>query len=342
MTERQEERPARRAWRARLWALLALVAGLALATAVVARYGFEAVGAALSTAGWPGFLTIIAIHAVVLASLGCAWWALLPPPSHASLGPFIWGRFVRDGGSEALPLSQVGGYLIGARAVTIHGVTGAVALATTLVDVTMELVAQLVYTGLGLGLLVWQHPNSNLAIPVGGGLLFATVVTAAFILAQHRSVGMVEELAGQIAERWLGKTGSEATRIQELIHTLYQHGQGLRWGFGLHLLGWIASAGEVWVALRFLEAPLDFGAVIAIESLLYAIRSAAFVVPNAFGVQEGAYVMLGAIFGLSPQTALAISLLKRGRDLALGIPAVAIWQALEGRRFVRRSADPPR
>jgi hypothetical protein len=37
-------------------------------------------------------------------------------------------------------------------------------------------------------------------------------------------------------------------------------------------------------------------------------------VPNAVGVQEGAYILLGAIFGLSAETVLALSLLKRARD----------------------------
>jgi len=49
--------------------------------------------------------------------------------------------------------------------------------------------------------------------------------------------------------------------------------------------------------------------------------------------------MLFAIFGLSPQTALAVSLLKRGRDLLLGVPALVLWQSLEGRHLLRRSSD---
>jgi glycosyltransferase 2 family protein len=78
--------------------------------------------------------------------------------------------------------------------------------------------------------------------------------------------------------------------------------------------------------------------VITIESLLYAIRSAAFAVPNAVGVQEGAYVMLGALFGLSPDMALALSLLKRGRDITIGVPVLLCWQALEGGALMRRRA----
>jgi hypothetical protein len=75
----------------------------------------------------------------------------------------------------------------------------------------------------------------------------------------------------------------------------------------------IARAAEVWLALRFIGAPLGFGAALVIESLLYAIRSVAFAVPNAVGVPEGAYILLGASFGLTLEIGLAL-LLKRARD----------------------------
>jgi hypothetical protein len=66
------------------------------------------------------------------------------------------------------------------------------------------------------------------------------------------------------------------------------------------------------------------------------VRTSAFVVPNAVGVQEGAYILLGATFGLTPEMALALSLLKRARDIAIGLPTLAVWQALESGRLWRR------
>jgi hypothetical protein len=98
------------------------------------------------------------------------------------------------------------------------------------------------------------------------------------------------------------------------------------------------SAVEVWIALRLAGAPLGFATVLAIESLVYAIRTVAFAIPNAVGVQEGAYVLIGATFGLTPEMALAISLLKRARDLIIGLPALGIWQVVEGERLWRRIA----
>lgn len=315
-----------------LWAMAAGLAGLLVGTAIVGYYGFGAVAGALATAGWRGFLAIAAIHLVIIALCGIAWWALLPG---ANVAVFIWGRLIRDAGSEVLPLSQIGGYIMGARAATIQGVSGATAIASTVVDVTMELLSQLAYTALGLGLLLWLHPETTIATPIAIGLLVMAPVTVIFIVAQRRGVDLAELMTGKMARQWLG----HANQVQEGIHAIYQGRRGVRWGFVLHLFCWIASASEVWVALRFLDMPLPYTAVLAIETALYAIRSFAFFVPSAAGVQEGAYVMLFAIFGMSPQTALAVSLLKRGRDLLLGVPALVLWQTLEGRHLLRRSSD---
>jgi hypothetical protein len=81
---------------------------------------------------------------------------------------------------------------------------------------------------------------------------------------------------------------------------------------------------------------LPLAAVIAIEGLLAAARGIAFVVPSALGVQEGAYVVLGGLFGLPPDTALALSLLKRARGLVLGAPPLLLWQIAESRQLLRR------
>jgi hypothetical protein len=118
----------------------------------------------------------------------------------------------------------------------------------------------------------------------------------------------------------------------------YGRKAGLWIGFLLHLACWGGSALEVWIALRLAGAPLGLAPVVVIESLLYSIRTFAFAIPNAVGVQEGAYILLGATFGLTPEMALALSLLKRARDLAIGLPAFGLWQIIEGDRLWRRIA----
>ncbi len=76
-----------------------------------------------------------------------------------------------------------------------------------------------------------------------------------------------------------------------------------------------------------------------LESLSAGVRGAAFMVPGALGAQEGGLVLFGALLGVPADLALAISLTKRVRELAIGLPGLAAWQWVEGRRLLARRTD---
>jgi putative membrane protein len=314
--------------------ILSLICGLLLGTGLVGYFGFGEVLRALFSVRWTGFLAIIAYQLGVIALLGLCWYVLTP--HSASLLAFIWGRLIRDSGSEVLPLSQLGGFVMGARAAMLLGVPGSIAVASTIVDVTMELFGQLGYTALGLGILAWQKPNHPLIGWTALGLVVALLAGIGFVAVQRRGLGIAEHAISRITKQWVKGTAALPRSVRDEIRDIYLRPRALWLGGGLHLAAWIASSVQAWIALRFMGIDLGFGSVLAIESLLYAIRSVAFAVPNAVGIQEGAYVMLGAAFGLMPETALALSLLKRARDLAIGVPALLFWQMLESGRLLGR------
>lgn len=317
----------------RLLPILAAGSGLAVMAALVAYFGAGAVLESLLAVGLGGFAAVCAIHLVLIAFMGLAWRALVPGYRPLAL---IWGRLVRDSGSEALPLSQVGGYVLGARAATLAGVPGTLAAASTIVDVTIEFVAQIAYTGLGLAWLVHLQPGHPATQPILVGLVVAVGAAGAFLLVQRHALRYVDRIAEVLGLDLTERTAAGAAALHDALAAIYRNAAGLWWSFALHLVCWVASSIEAWLALRLAGLQIRFGAVLALESLLYAIRTAAFVVPNAVGVQEGAYVLLGAGFGLTPEMALALSLLKRARDLIIGLPAIGIWQLVEGGRLVRR------
>lgn len=313
--------------------IIAAGIGIAATAGLVGYYGAGAVMHALVTIGLLGFVIICAIHLVLIGVMGAAWRALLPG---VRWWVPLWGRLMRDSGSEALPLSQVGGYVLGARAVALFGVSATDAAATTIVDVTLEFIAQVAYTAIGLELLLQLRPDSTVVMPVAVGLGVATLLAAGFLAAQRRAIPIVDRIARRLGHGWIERTAAGAAALDEALADTYRRRGGLLWSFVLHLACWVAGAAEAWIVLGLAGSPLPFSAVLVIESLLYAARSAAFLVPNAVGVQEGAYVLFGAAFGLSPETALALSLLKRARDLVIGLPAVGIWQVVEGGRLWRR------
>jgi putative membrane protein len=320
----------------KLAGILALLLGLLAGTLLIAHYGVAAVTEALLTIGWTGFLVIILLHLAILFLCGIAWFVLVPPAERSGPWPFVWGRLVREAGSEILHLSQLGGLVMGGRAASLAGLSGKLTAASSVVDATMELLGQLAFAALGLAILIVLHPEAPFITATALTLVGALVVVILFIGVQRRGFVLLERIAERLSRQW-SETGIWAPgAIQDSIRRTYQRHGRLLAGFLLHLLAWIAGAFEAWVALRFMGSPLPPAAVIAIEGLLAAARGIAFAVPAALGIQEGAYVVLGGLFGLPPDTALALSLLKRARGLALGVPPLLLWQIAEGRQLLRR------
>ncbi len=214
----------------------------------------------------------------------------------------------------------------------------AVAFASSVVDITLELFGQLLFTALGVALLL----NGGWAPEVGKtaliGLAVGVAAAAGFVVAQRAGVFLLlERLTNRIAVREWDK--SPAGGVHEAIAAIYRRGGAIAWGFLWHLGAWFTSLAEAWVALAFLGAHLPLPQIIVLESLIYALRSAAFFVPSGWGVQEGGYVVLGAFIGLPPDMALALSLAKRARELTIGLPVLVVWQAIEARLLRRGSTS---
>ena len=103
---------------------------------------------------------------------------------------------------------------------------------------------------------------------------------------------------------------------------------GVEFGGGIAFVFYLAQA--VSVAMYV----IGFAEAFIIESLAQAVRSAGFFIPASLGVQEGGYLLFGTLMGLSPEVALALSLVRRVRQLLVGVPALLAWQVYEGRRIV--------
>jgi putative membrane protein len=308
-----------------------LIAGLALLTLVVALVGFGSVFAAISAAGLTGFGAYTLYWPVVLLILGSAWFAVAPGLKAGRLWVLIWARMLREAGSDILPLAQVSGFLLGARAATAEGVAEDLVLASSIVDMTAELVAQLLYTLLGLALLALQLHEQSKGLevfwPVAGALLFLSAAGLGLVLVQGRGVTWL----GDLIQRWLPNSVTRAFAVRAMLDAIYRRPLRFAAGVMLHLLGWIGGSAGSFIALAFMGVDAPFRAILAVESLMYAARSVAFVMPGGLGVQEGAYVLLGPLFGLEPSNLVAVSLLRRARDLVVGIPTLLLWQAREGR-----------
>jgi glycosyltransferase 2 family protein len=320
--------------RVRILILAAL--GLALGCYLVKYVGWRGVLAAVVTVGWGGFALLCACALGLFVLLGVAWRVLLPAGAACGTWVFVRARMVRDSAAEVLPLSQLGGIAFGVRAAILQGVSAPLASASMIVDVTTELLAQIAYAVLGVAMLVAYAPQTSrvasLTRVAVTGAVVASIAAVVFIVLQRYGERVTVKLPTWLRSR--GYTGAVTSALSALYRSpLRVTASGL-----LHLAGWLGNACVAWIAFQLIGAHVSLGAVIAIESLVYAARSAAVFIPNALGVQEGAYVLLAPLFGVGTELALAVSVLKRARDITLGVPVLLVWQAAEGRRVIAAEA----
>ena len=322
--------------------VLAAFAGLILLSILVAFSGAGDVAEAVASAGWATVLVVLA-RAVAMVAAGYAWQLLFPPAERLALRAAILIRWIREAINQLLPVAQIGGDLIGARLATSWRCEGALAWASVIADIAVQAGTQLLFAALGLGLLVLLVGDGDLVRYLGFGMILAAIGMAAFLFLQRREgsrlfLALGRKFAG--GREWAGMAAVE--RFYERLRDIYAHPRGVAASTLIHGATWIFGSVEVWVALHFMGHPVSFAEAIVIESLGQAVRGAAFAVPGGLGIQEGGYIALCALFGVPAGPALALSLVKRVADLALGLPALLAWQWIEGRRlFARQSGAGP-
>lgn len=314
-------------------AVFALV-GIAVVTALVIYFGAGEVLRALTSVSVPGFCEYVAAQLVITLGLGLCWRMLLRSRMQGSFWLCTWGRMVRDATGEFLPFSQVGGYLLGARVITLGGVQVADAAASTLGDITTEFLAQLTFVGVGLAILARKAPSSGLFVPVAVGLCVAVVMGVGLVIVQRGSGAKVfRSIATRIVGGMADGAALNIDRLQTSLNIMYGERDRLAYAAVFHLVCWFGTAAASYVGFHALGVPISYVDAICIESMLHAIMALAFFVPGRVGIQEAAYTLLGGIFGIPPEIALSLSLLRRARDFVIAVPVLVIWQGIEAKRL---------
>lgn len=311
--------------------LLALVFSSVLIVFLLSRLDVTATVQPLLHIGWAGFAAVIAGGLLLTLGLASGFYPLLQGEVGA-LGTIL-SRQLRDSVGDILPFTQFGGIAAGMRMLTLMGQPPIRAIAAGTVDMTTELFAQSLFMLLGLTLAAPAIRASAWA-PYLPWLMVATLLFAGGILVFVLLQWSGSRFADAILAR-LNRAEGE-THVQAAVHGLYRRRRRIAASVLLHLVGWLASGAWLWLLLWVLGAPLPLLSAIAIQSLLEALRSATVFIPAAIGVQEAGYATLMPLFGLPPETGLAVSLLRRARDLTVGIPMLLLWQAIEGRAALRR------
>ena len=309
------------------------LAGLAGAVGLIVYQGQRAVLSALAVGGF-GLLWASLFHAVPMAINARAWQILMPGARPPSLAAFTWFVWVREAVNGLLPVARIGGEVVSVRLLIQRGVRPASAVASLVVDMTISIVSQFVFTMIGLALLVLVTTDVATVGRIALGLAATLPIVGALLLVQRAGAFalVARALQGVTGGRLAGLVGGSA-RIDRAIRLFYRRRNRLLGCSLWQLAGWIAGSGEIWLALYFLGHPVSLLDAVLLEALAQAVSSAAFMVPGALGVQEGGFLLFGSLLGLGPEVALALALARRVRDLVVFVPALVAWQLSEGKRL---------
>lgn len=315
-----------------------LAVGVVLFVAVIAWQGIDDVAAALRQAGW-GILAVALLHLPQVWADAMGWRALFPSGQQPKRRTMIWARWIGESINDLLPVLQMGGNVVKAWLLADRGVRVGPAGASVVVDITLVVLTQILFTLFGVSVLVPSLGlgRALLVVLVGSGIM--AILLAGFYAVQRRGLfGLLVRLSKRIlgGPEWVPFSDGATTMDGEVLR-LYGERRVVLASGCWHMLAWFVGIAEVWYALHLLGHPVDLRTALLFESLGQAIRTGAFAVPGALGIQEGGYVLVGGALGIEPGVALGLSLVRRVRELLLGLPGLASWQASAIRRAFRKT-----
>ena len=315
-----------------------LLIGLTVLAVLLAWRGLEEVGGILLSSGWILLVLPLAwLPALFVNSVG--WRFLFEPGKAPRFRLIVAAQWIGRSVNVLLPVAQLGGEVVRARLLSLWGTSAVTATASVVVDKTVQAMASVVWGLIGVSLLVMLSLEDGLVGPALGGLGMLGLGVLGFLLVQRAGMfGFVAKLARSVGKSdfWDGLV-DRASDVDGEVRGIYGRTGRAALALTLRTAGLAVQTAEVWLAAYLLGHPIGIIEALMLKSLTATLSDAAFVVPNAYGVQEGAYIVLGGLIGLTPEFMLALSLATRIRDVVIDVPGLFAWQHAEGRHFFRRA-----
>jgi putative membrane protein len=303
----------RRAW------LLAV--GVVLLAALLAANDAGAVARAVMGAGWR-VLAVIAAHLPVVFAAAIAWAVLIPPDQRPSMPESCRLRWIKESVNGLLPVGQVGGDIVRAQLAVSERLPAREAAASCIVDAATGLVSLVLFliVGLTVGMVAIDDPR---LLRMGAPLVAAGgAVVLLLVFAGRLGLLRLVDKAVSLSRRAF----NHLEGLGDAISAMTAQRRRVAASVGWHLVGWLFGVVETAAALWAIGLASGFDRALVLESTAQAARALGFLVPGALGVQEGGYLVISGMLGIPADQALALSLLRRGRELALGSVGLVVWR----------------
>ncbi|OPL16637.1 MAG: hypothetical protein AVO38_07520 [delta proteobacterium ML8_D] len=326
--------------KSRLITLLFSFMGLTIFIWLFIREDLTGIFAILSIVKWK-FFWIASYRVIPIIIDAFGWLMLFEKDMIPRFSNLVSARWICEAFNTLLPVAQIGGHFLRAKLIGKNSVDKAKAGATVVVDFTIGLVTQILFTLAGLILLIQESQKENIHSWIIIGIIAGLVAVSGFILVQRAGLFAIITRGINLllrSRKIMGLIESSRNLDEQILDAYTRKNRLVSCGFW-RLVGWMAKSGEIWLFLYFVGSPVTIQEAMILESLSTAFRSAAFAIPGGLGIQDGGILFIGIMIGLGPEEALALALAKRFREIIVGVPGLICWFILEGRQVSPHLTD---
>jgi len=316
---------------------ISLLAATAVTVWFLVWQGFSRVLGVIVDFGW-NFLWLAGIFLLSQIPFTLSWQRLFP--AHAA-PPFVrlyLASWLGTAVNTILPLASLSGEAARARVLMTAGSSATDTGASLLLSKTVEALSLVVAGGIASILALTGYGVTVVTLVCVAGWMLLALGVLLFIILQRR--GLLGILAGRWQEYLPGNVSTITqglVRMDETIRLAHYRSRRLLESLVYMLLYRAIMITEFYWLFVWADNLLDWQDALIIDSLGAALKGLAFVVPAGIGVQEASYMGLGAMAGAATAVMLALSLIRRARDILAGLPVLLFWQLREGHLLFDRS-----
>ena len=312
--------------------------GLVLLIALVLWEGVTDILHLLAASGWVLLLLPLAWLPSMLP-LTEAWRRMFTPDQRPPVPRALAAMWIARAVNNLLPVANIGGEVVKARLSYVWGCRGTTAVASVVVDKTVQVIAIIAWGLIGVLCLLVIDPGNRIGhfALIGFGALAAAL--AGFVLVQRAGMFALVAHFGEsmLKIESLNGVSVGARELDAEVIATYRRLRNFFHAVVLKTFGLVIQTAEVWLGCWLLGHPIGLVEATMLKSLTLTLSDVAFMIPNAYGIQEGAFIMVGALVGLDADTALALSLVLRIRDVLLDPPGLLVLHRIETHRWFGRS-----
>lgn len=335
-------------FRRHLRSTLAWGTGSAILACVLMQPDYTALLELLQQAG-PALLWVTLLEPLRWVTQAAAWQLLFLPGHRAGFATILWASAVASAVNELLPAFSVGGNLLKARHVVQRGIPGTQATAVGIVDISLHAISALAWSLIGLSTLSTVADDAELFRASLLGSLLLVLVILLFVGAQlFASEWIATLLQRRFNARGWDRLADGAGHTRHCLLGIWRRRTTCLGSVLSRMTGRALMVPEILFIGWLTGVDIALWQAMTVTGLVILVKTASFMIPARIGVQEGAFLAVGALLGLQTELMFTIALTVRVRETLPQIPVLVIWWLTEARRLtaaqapVAENPPPPR